>query len=191
MNCNDKKKFRTSEASSKASLRTKGAIDKFLNILDTNLFRKYNKQWSQDARERFSISGSLFYEENNKAIPNKEAFQKIDNAKKQHNGTQYQLEAKLINPSIEELDNFLLDFLRNFNVKSKQFDELKSRLGVNALGATDILNKLIWYVKNRNEETLPEEASHMLVALMGENHSDIKELLNNITNWSEYNSIKK
>ena len=82
MNCNDKKKFRTSEASSKASLRTKGAIDKFLNILDTNLFRKYNKQWSQDARERFSISGSLFYEENNKAIPNKEAFQKIDKAKK-------------------------------------------------------------------------------------------------------------
>ena len=74
MNCNDKKKFRTSEASSKASLRTKGAIDKFLNILDTNLFRKYNKQWSQDARERFNISGSLFYEENNKAIPNKEAF---------------------------------------------------------------------------------------------------------------------
>ena len=62
MNCNDKKKFRTSEASSKASLRTKGAIDKFLNILDTNLFRKYNKQWSQDARERFNISGSLFYE---------------------------------------------------------------------------------------------------------------------------------
>ena len=81
MNCNDKKKFRTAEASSKASLRTKGAIDKFLNILDTNLFRKYNKQWSQDARERFSISGSLFYEENNKAIPNKEAFQTIDKAK--------------------------------------------------------------------------------------------------------------
>lgn len=82
MNCNDKKKFRTSEASSKASLRTKGAIDKFLNILDTNLFRKYNKKWSQDARERFNISGSLFYEENNKAIPNKQAFQQIDKAKK-------------------------------------------------------------------------------------------------------------
>ena len=101
MNCNDKKKFRTSEASSKASLRTKGAIDKFLNILDTNLFRKYNKQWSQDARERFNISGSLFYEENNKAIPNKEAFQKIDSAKKQHSGTQYQL------PQNRELEEFV------------------------------------------------------------------------------------
>jgi len=101
-----------------------------------------------------------------------------------------QLASNLVNPAIEELDNFLLDFLKNFNVKSKKFEELKSRLGVNALGATDVLNKLIWYVKNRNEETLPEEASHMLVALMGENHSDIKELLNNISNWSEYKSIK-
>lgn len=101
-----------------------------------------------------------------------------------------QLASNLVNPAIEELDNYLLDFLKNFNVKSKQFEELKSRLGVNALGATDILNKLIWYVKNRNEETLSEESAHMLVALMGENHSDIRELLANITNWSEYNNIK-
>jgi len=84
---------------------------------------------------------------------------------------------KEINPAIEALDNYLLDFLKAFNVKTKQFDELKSRLGVNALGATDVLNKLIWYVKNRNEETIPEEAAHMLVALMGINHPDIEELI--------------
>lgn len=108
-----------------------------------------------------------------------------------NNQIQYQLESELINPAIEELDNYLLDFLKGFNVKTKQFEELKSRLGVNALGATDVLNKLIWYVKNRNEETLPEESAHMLVALMGENHPDIKELLTNITNWSEYSNIKK
>ncbi len=102
-----------------------------------------------------------------------------------------QLASNLTNPAIEELDNFLLDFLKQFNVKTKEFEELKSKLGVDALGATDVLNKLIWYVKNRNEETLPEEAAHMLVALMGENHPDIKELLNNIINWSEYNYIRK
>jgi hypothetical protein len=102
-----------------------------------------------------------------------------------------QLSSNLVNPAIEELDNYLLDFLKSFNVKTKSFEELKSRLGVNALGATDVLNKLIWYVKNRNEETLPEESAHMLVALMGENHPDIKELLTNISNWSEYNDIKK
>ena len=102
----------------------------------------------------------------------------------------YQLASNLVNPAIEELDKYLLDFLKGFNVKSKEFEELKSRLGVNALGATDVLNKLIWYVKNRNEETLPEEAAHMIVALMGEKNPDIIELLTNIKNWSEYEAIK-
>ena len=102
----------------------------------------------------------------------------------------YQLASNLVNPAIEELDKYLLDFLKGFNVKSKEFEELKSRLGVNALGATDVLNKLIWYVKNRNEETLPEEAAHMIVALMGEKNPDIIELLANIKNWSEYEAIK-
>lgn len=101
-----------------------------------------------------------------------------------------QLASNLVNPAIEELDKYLLDFLKGFNVKSKEFEELKSRLGVNALGATDVLNKLIWYVKNRNEETLPEEAAHMIVALMGEKNPDIIELLANIKNWSEYEAIK-
>ena len=81
MNCNDKKKFKTAEASSKASLRTKGAIDKFLNILDINVFNKLNKKWTTDAVERFGIEGKLFYNNNDKAVANKVAFKKIDNTK--------------------------------------------------------------------------------------------------------------
>jgi hypothetical protein len=81
MSCKDKQKFKTAEASSKASLRTKGAIDKFLNILDVNVFNRLNKKWTVDAVERFGIEGKLFYNENDKAVANKEAFKKIDNAK--------------------------------------------------------------------------------------------------------------
>jgi hypothetical protein len=104
MSCNDKKKFKTSEASTKASLRTKGAIDKFLNILDYNLFNNLNNKWTDDARQRFNIKGKLFYEEDNKAIANKEAFRKIDNAK----GIFYQLDTTqplsvAIKPGVEEL----------------------------------------------------------------------------------------
>jgi hypothetical protein len=111
-------------------------------------------------------------------------------SKRDYDPIYFQLASDVINPAIEELDNYLLDFLKNFNVKSEQVEGLKAVLGMDALGVTDVLNKLILYVKNRNEETLPEESAHMLVALMGENHPDIKELMSNITNWSEYNDIK-
>ena len=94
-----------------------------------------------------------------------------------------------IEASIKELDNYLLDFMKPFGVRSKEFDELKSRLGVDALGATDVLNKLIWYTKNRNAETIPEEVGHMATMLMGENHPDIKDLLSEVENWSEYKEI--
>ena len=81
MNCKDKKKFKTAEASSKASLRTKGAIDTFLNILDVNKFNKLNKEWTADAVKRFNIKGKLFYNDNDKAVANKVAFKQINNAK--------------------------------------------------------------------------------------------------------------
>ena len=96
MSCNDKKKFKTAEASSKASLRTKGAIDKFLNILDVNIFNKLNKKWTIDAVERFGIEGKLFYNENDKAVANKSAFKKIDTAK----GINYQNTQSISNEGI-------------------------------------------------------------------------------------------
>ena len=104
--------------------------------------------------------------------------------------TYYQLNNNLNSQPIPELDNYLIKFLKdNFHVKTKEFDSLKERLGVNALGATDVMNKLIWYVKNRNEETVPEEVGHMIVMLMGANHPDIKELKANIKGWEEYQDV--
>ena len=108
------------------------------------------------------------------------------------NNKYYQLDTKeALEPALEELDKYLLDFLKPFGVKSKQFDELKSKLGVDALGATDVLNKLIWYTKNRNAETVPEEVGHMVTMLMGETNPIIKDLLESVTDWSEYDKIYK
>ena len=61
--CTDNNKFRTTEARAKSILRTQGAIDKFLNILNLNLFRLRNKEWSNSAREKYGIQGSLFSED--------------------------------------------------------------------------------------------------------------------------------
>jgi hypothetical protein len=102
----------------------------------------------------------------------------------------YQLDTKeALEPAIKELDKYLLDFLKPFGVKSKEFENLKSKLGVDAFGATDVLNKLIWYNKNRNAETVPEEVGHMVTMLMGETNPIIKDLLDSITDWSEYEKI--
>ena len=38
--------FKTSEAATKSWFRTKGVIDKYLNILNLNDFRKFNRKWS-------------------------------------------------------------------------------------------------------------------------------------------------
>jgi len=121
----------------------------------------------------------------------KSAISNIGNFNNSNNILYQSNNKKQLQPAIEELDKYLLNFLKQFGVQSKQFEELKSRLGVDALGATDVLNKLIWYVQNRNEETVPEEVGHMIVMLMGENHPIIKELMNNIHLWNEYLSIRE
>jgi hypothetical protein len=106
--------------------------------------------------------------------------------------TMYQLNnSDILEPAIQELDVYLLNFMKQFGVRSKEFNDLKSRIGVDALGATDVLNKLIWYTKNRNVETIPEEVGHMITMLMGETNPIIQDLLESITDWSEYESIRK
>jgi hypothetical protein len=119
MSCNDKKKFKTAEASTKSSLRTNGAIDKFLNIIDLNKFRTLNTKWSELARTKYNTSGRLFSEVDNKAVANKSAFKTIDNAK----GIFYQLPADeeiisstastkaiaVTKPGVEELFNSNLE----------------------------------------------------------------------------------
>lgn len=83
MACNDKKKFKTSEASTKAAMRTKGAIDNFLNIENLPLFRSLNKEWSDYAKDNYNETEMLFFEENGgrTAIPNTKVFQSIDKKK--------------------------------------------------------------------------------------------------------------
>jgi hypothetical protein len=101
----------------------------------------------------------------------------------------YQLSSKAQEKASQELDDHLLKFLKPFGVRSKEFEELKSRLGIDSLGATDVLNKLIWYTRDRKIDTLPEEAAHMIVMLMGENHPAIKELMTEVSAWSEFVDI--
>jgi hypothetical protein len=81
--------FKTSEAATKSWLRDRKIIDGFLNILDLNKFRITVTNFSNVAQNKYGITERLFSEteDGKKAIPNKEAFKAIDNAK----GIYYQL----------------------------------------------------------------------------------------------------
>lgn len=117
--------FKTSEASTKAWMRTNGAIDKFLNIIDENVFRKSNKKFSVFAEKTYGTKGKLFYEENNKAIPNKELFIAIDKAK----GLNYAQEKKILNGDYTEED---------MNVFQAKIEALKENMNVDVILDGDV-----------------------------------------------------
>jgi hypothetical protein len=103
----------------------------------------------------------------------------------------FQLDKKKLPPAQEKLDNQLLKFLTQFGVTTKEIGDFKKRFGVDALGATDVMQKLIYLSSRRNVTTMPEEAAHMMVMLMGKNSPLIKEAFTNIESWSGYNTVKK
>jgi hypothetical protein len=183
MSCNDKKKFRTSEASTKASLRTKDVIDKFLNILDYNKFNNLNNQWSKDAQERFNIKGKLFSEEGGRAIPNKEAFKQIDNAK----GVFYQLEGETesskASPKTIAIVN---DFLKRIGVNVNSVKQIVvNGVKLDANAVANITQKLVQVVEGKEAGALPEEAMHFAVEIIKQTDPKLyQQLLKEINNYA-------
>jgi len=95
-----------------------------------------------------------------------------------------------VEKNVKELDNFLINFVSNFGVKSEEVKSLQERFGVDALGVTDLINKLILFTEDRQIDTVPEEVAHVAVMMMGKSHPAIFELRGKIQDWSEYQKIK-
>lgn len=102
---------------------------------------------------------------------------------------QYQLSSEEIAEADEKLNTKLLNFLSRYGVQSKEINNFKERFGVDALGATDVLNKIIYHSVEKKLDTIPEEAAHMIVMLMGQTHPLIKDLMDNIEKWSGYQNV--
>lgn len=112
--------FKTSEASTKSWFRTKGLIDKYLNILDLPNFRKANTKWSKHANDTYGVEGRLFLEENDgkKAVPNKEMFETIDIKK----GVFY---AEGDTPSNIEVQDKIFEFISQMGISIQSLNEYK------------------------------------------------------------------
>ena len=185
MACKDKEKFVTSEASTKAAMRTRGAIDKFLNIVDLGLFRKLNTKWSNDAKERFGVQQRLFSEVNNstKAVPNKEAFKAIDNGK----GVFYQegeeLTSSKANPQTIKM---VKDFLNRIGVSIENVDKIVvNGVKLDANGAALVTQQLVKIVNGKQDVALTEEAMHFVVEILQQTNAPLfKKLLSEINGYA-------
>jgi hypothetical protein len=186
MACTDKKKFATAEASTKASLRTRGAIDAFLNILDYNKFNNLNNEWTQDAKERFGISGRLFSEENNKAIPNKQAFKQIDNAK----GIFYQEGDTFQSAASPETLAKVRDVIKAMGVVEQDLVTYMKETGLvnpNLNGVSDAVRGIIAIAEGKEDVALTEEMVHIATAILElKNPKMVTEMISKIDRFEIY-----
>lgn len=187
-NCNDKKKFKTAEASTKSWLRTQGIIDQFLKILDYNKFVKNNNELSAIATEKYGTTGKLFYEEDGKAIPNKGAFKQIDNAK----GIFYQLTDGVI-PSTASPKTVAMvnDFLTRIGVDVKTLKNVViDGIKQDANGAALFTQKIVQVVEGKEAQSLPEEAMHFAVAIIKQTNPALyNKLMSEINKYAILNEV--
>lgn len=166
-NCRDTQKFKTSEASTKSAMRTQGAIDKFLNITNLNLFRELNGKWSRDAQDRFDVNEMLFSEKDNGkvAVPNKEAFKKIDTAK----GILYQLEGSPELAASTETIAKVKDVLEKMGVSIQDLAAYAKATGLDTKGINalaDLTRGIIAIAEGKEGVALTEEMVHIATAIL-------------------------
>lgn len=81
-------------------------------------------------------------------------------------GGMYQTKAAEQSPD-EKLDSKLIQLLSKYGIKVETYEDLKSELGVDAIGAADFLNKIIKISKGKQGiDTLPEEAAHFFIRMI-------------------------
>jgi hypothetical protein len=186
--CKDTQKFRTSEASTKAAMRTQGAIDKFLNIIDLGLFRTLNGKWSRDAKERFNVQKMLFSEADGgrKAVPNKEAFKQIDNAK----GIYYQQEEVSLPASSPETLVRVKKAIEKMGISIQDLATYakQAKLDVtNINGLADLTKGIIAIAEGKEGVALTEEMVHIATAIMEQTNPQlVTQMISKIGSFKIY-----
>jgi len=186
--------YKTAEANAKAALRTRGAIDKFLNITDLATFQKENKSLTEHGKRAYGLDRTWFYSEQygTKAVPNTKAFREVDgiNGVNQKGKDFYQKEPVV--RSQEKVRAGLQKFLKalNFTVdmEGKLLDQLQKwdvAEKNDVLGATDILQKIVSISKG-NEAVLNRQAAFIMFEFLGRKSVLHKNFWFSIHNWSQY-----
>ena len=89
----------------------------------------------------------------------------------------------------DALEEKMLNFLGKLNIDTREFDSLKELTGYDAVGATDLLNKVINVVRNRNETVLPKETAYVAYSMLGKKNKIRTDLIHSISSIDNYQQI--
>lgn len=98
-------------------------------------------------------------------------------------------------PISNKLEDILIDYFDKFKIRKQELSNLKEKFGVDSVGVFDVLAKTVYYAKNRNLLTLPEEYGHVFVELLGSisnkkaDNPLFKYMFDNIDKWDGYQRV--
>jgi hypothetical protein len=98
-------------------------------------------------------------------------------------------------PISNKLEDILIEYFDKFKIRRQELDNLKEKFGVDSIGVFDVLAKTVYYAKNRNLLTLPEEYGHVFVELLGSignkkaDNPLFKYMFDNIDKWDGYQRV--
>ena len=197
-NCNDKKKFKTAEASTKSQLRTKGIIDEFLNIIKQNEFRQKNKSLTDYAKSEYGVDKGMLFSEKTvrnanaeyyQAVPNKAAFKAIDAAK----GINYQLNTVNASRSAEATINIMKEAGKQMGINFQDLADYAEKYdldidGVN--GVADLTRGVIAIALGRENTALTEETVHIATAIIEQvNPTLMTKMISEIGRFKIYKDV--
>jgi len=197
-NCNDKKKFRTAEASTKSQLRTNGLIDNFLNILKQNEFRKKNKELTDYAKSKYGVDQGMLFSERTvysagneyyQAVANKPAFKAIDEAK----GVNYQLESVPASKASDATINLMKEAGKQMGIDFQDLADYAEKYDVDTNGVNgvaDLTRGVIAIALGKENAALTEETVHIATAIIEQvNPALMTKLISEIGKYKMYKQV--
>lgn len=90
----------------------------------------------------------------------------------------------------KELNDRLLRFIGQFGVTQEMVDNMKERLGIDAMAAANIFEKIIYVSKGKMDiKTIPEEVAHFYLELLGENNPLYKRMMGLVGKTEKYQEV--
>lgn len=121
---------------------------------------------------------------------NNELYSSMEDAIKAKEAIEFQMKSSGYGKANTALDKYLEEFLGQYGITVKQIDDFKQRFGIDGVAAADMVNNLILVAQGRADAlTIPEEAAHFIIDMLGESHPLYKAMEKVIKDTDEYKEV--